>query len=304
MQLINPEIRVENVNTCNASCVMCPHSTMTRGKARMPDDVFYNLIREAKSIGAETISIFGFGEPLMDIHIAKKISYCTKLGLKTFVTTNASLLNLDNSKRLLEAGLSHIRFSAHGISEKKYQAVHKGLSFFSVITNITNFIQLNKKLNNPCKVSVSVIPMHGESTGNIKDFWGSSIDYLEIWKPHGWAGKQNYRWQPTKKDMCERPFSGPVQIQADGRVIPCCFITDAEIVLGDIYKDTIEDILKGDKYNKLRQRHENGDLAGLPCEHCDQMFIYDESNNPLLYSSRDKNKQINCTSSTKFKLEV
>jgi len=300
MQLINPEVRIENVNLCNASCAMCPHSTMTRDKARMPDEAFYNLVRQAKDIGAETISIFGFGEPLMDTHIAKKVSYCTKQGLETFITTNASLLDRDMSERLISAGLSHIRFSVHGIEKDPYEKVHKGLLWESVMYNIHTFTRLNKA----CKVSVTnVVPQNDTDIEEIKTFWKTwDIDYLEIWKPHGWAGKRNYRQPLKKKTMCERPFSGPIQIQADGRVIPCCFITDAEIVLGDIYQNSIEEILKGKPYEELRDRHREGDFKELPCETCDQMFIYDESDNPLLYSSRDKDRQINCTSSTKYKL--
>ena len=281
---------------------------MTRGKARMPDEVFYGLVTQAKALGAETISIFGFGEPLMDTHIAKKVRYCHELGLETFITTNASLLTLEGSRALLKAGLSHIRFSVHSIWAKDYERVHKGLDYRKVLRNKFNFIGIRDTMNYSagisCKISITTIPMSGEKVGDIRNFWEPHVDWLEIWRPHGWAGKRNYRKPLKKKAMCERPFSGPVQIQADGKVIPCCFITDAEIVLGDIYENTIEEILTGDRYNELRERHKEGDLCLLPCEHCDQMYIYDESNNPLLYSSRDKDKQLNCTSSTKFKLEV
>ena len=300
MQLKSKECRIENINLCNASCTMCPHSAMTRVKARMPDEVFYGLVKQAKGLGAETISIFGFGEPLMDTHIAKKVRYCTEQGLETFITTNASLLDNHMSEQLIDAGLTHIRFSVHGIEKHPYEKVHKGLSWEEVMYNIHTFTRLNKA----CKVSVtSIYKMGAGEVEEIKTFWKTwDIDYLEIWRLHGWAGKQNYRQPIEKKAMCERPFSGPVQIQADGKVIPCCFITDAEITLGDIYQDTIENILKGDKYEWLRERHTCGDLEGLPCETCDQMFLYDDSNSPLLYSSRDIDKQINCTSSTKYKL--
>jgi len=280
---------------------------MTRDKACMPNVVFYDLIVQAKNLGAETISIFGFGEPLMDEQLAWKVKECSHFGLNTFVTTNASLLTAEKSRALLEAGLSHIRFSVHGITARDYEKVHKGLKFFPVIYNMAKFVQLNEDdFNKSCKISVTVIPMHGELIDSIKDFWESGIDYLEIWRPHGWGGKRIYRkpLKEKKKTMCERPFSGPVQIQADGRVIPCCFITDAEIVLGDIYKDTIEDILKGKLYEELRDRHRQGDLKGLPCETCDQMYVYNKSNSPLLYSSRDIEMNINVTSSTKFKLEA
>jgi len=100
---------------------------------------------------------------------------------------------------------------------------------------------------------------------------------------------------------CGRPEKGPIQIQWDGRLIPCCFLTDPEIVLGDAHKQSLEEILKGEAYEDLRARHRIGDFEGIPCEECDQRFILDQS--PLLYSSRDPLRSINTTSSMKFHLK-
>jgi hypothetical protein len=84
-------------------------------------------------------------------------------------------------------------------------------------------------------------------------------------------------------------------------MVPCCFDYDGRMLMGDTHKQSIEEILKGPKYVQLRERHEAGDLEGLPCEVCDQLNI--EAESPLLYSSVDKDKEVGKTSSTKFKLE-
>ena len=73
---------------------------------------------------------------------------------------------------------------------------------------------------------------------------------------------------------------------------------NSEIVLGNTYEDSIADILKGDRYKKLRRKHQTGNLRGLVCMYCDQRLVLEES--PLLYSSIGKD--INKTSSTKFNL--
>jgi hypothetical protein len=149
---------------------------------------------------------------------------------------------------------------------------------------------------------VSVIPMHSENIDAIKEFWLGMVDYLEIWRPHNWVYGKNYRRNNRRKSTCGRPFSGPVQINADGKMMVCCFDYNAEMTVGDTYESTIEDILKGDKFNKIVKKHALGDLIGLPCEKCDQLNEYTEEDYPLLYSNRDKEKKINVTSSTKFEL--
>jgi len=145
--------------------------------------------------------------------------------------------------------------------------------------------------------------MNGEKVEDIKKHWEKHVDHLEIWRPHGWGGKCRYRKETERKlKTCGRLHNGPLQVQADGDVIPCCFLTDAEIVLGNTYKDKIVDILRGNLYSELQKRHETGNLSGLPCDKCDQRYILDY--NPLLYSDRDKGLNINRTSITKFKLNV
>jgi radical SAM protein with 4Fe4S-binding SPASM domain len=268
----------------------------------MPNKHFEYLVDQAKGLGAETISIFGYGEPLLDKGIEHKVAYCTDNGLQTFITTNGSLLNTEMASKLLKAGLGKIRLSVHGLY-KTYDLVHRGLKFESVLRNIQNFLAFNNaRFNHSCRVAMTVIPMHRESIKYIRGFWEEAVDELEIWRPHGWGGAKSFR-EPTeeRKATCGRHKKGPVQIQADGRVIPCCFLTNAEVVLGDTYKNTIEEILKGGKYRKFRQRHDSGDLSGLPCETCDQLFVMAKS--PLLYSNVDESCSIGKTSSTKFSLE-
>jgi radical SAM protein with 4Fe4S-binding SPASM domain len=268
----------------------------------MPQGHFEQLIGQAVELRAKTIGVFGFGEPLMDKGIVDKVEYCFRRGLDTFITTNAGLLTDDLGARLLDAGLKHIRFSVHGLFAQDYHRVHKGLNFTKVLHQIHNFIRLNeRRFVNRCKVSVTVIPMANESVDFIRDFWEYRVDWLEIWKPHSWGGAKDFR-QPTKerKKTCGRAHRGPIQIQADGTVIPCCFLTNSELVLGDTYQNTIEEILKGDKYARLRNAHSTGNMAGLPCDSCDQLNIGD---NPLLYSNRDERRTIGSTSSIKFNLE-
>ena len=120
-KLINPEVRIEVTNLCNARCVICPREKMTRPLRTMRNDTFFDLVMQSFKLGAKMISPFGYGEPLLDPGLCEKISYCTSLGLKTFITTNASLLDCDKAFDLLNSGLSNIRFSFHGVTPDKYE---------------------------------------------------------------------------------------------------------------------------------------------------------------------------------------
>ncbi len=295
MKLINPEVRIENTNACNASCIICPREKMTRPKAFMDQAHFENLVDQAKDLGATLISVFGYGEPLLDKGILNKIQYCTDQGLETFITTNASLLNLNMAYKLLDAGLSQIRFSVHGLAIY-YRAVHRGLEYKDVIRNIANFAAINRQDKIGCRTQVSVIPLNNEPIDLIKSAWDGFE--LEIWEPHNWTDGRNYRVVKKDKKTCGRPHRGPVQINADGKMMVCCFDFDAKLTVGDTYKNTIKEILKSDAFNSIREKHETGDLKGLICDTCDQLTDY----NALIYSNIDPDCKMDTTSSAKFAL--
>lgn len=296
-KLINFEVRIENTNFCNAKCIPCPRERMTRPKATMGRGYFCNLVEQAYKLGATAIGAFGYGEPLIDPGIVEKIDYISRRGMESHITTNGSLLSDSTIDGLLDAGLSHIRFSVHAITPKTYGMVHRGLDWFTVTKRICNFVEKNKALGNPCTTHMTCIPMCGETVDEVREIWEPLCDYLEIWRPHNWVTGRAYRIGDfTKK--CNRPFSGPVQIQADGNVIPCCFLTNGEVVLGNAFTHNLKDVLEGDKYRQFQQAHSNGTLQELPCNVCDQKLVLPES--PLLYSNRDPDMEINKTSTCKI----
>jgi len=307
-QLVNPEVRIETTNICNAHCVTCPREKLTREITTMPYYQFEEIVWQVYYMGAKTISLFGFGEPLADSELPEKVALCSMIGLDTYIATNASLLTEELSGKLLRAGLKHIRFSVNGVGEN-YEKFHRGLKWNEVSHNIGEFMKINDCLfKHRCEVTVTAIPMFGETVDELVERWepGGSvpmrIDHLEVWKPHNWTDGRKYRKVDRRLRTCGRPETGPIQVNADGSMMVCCFDYDAKMTIGNVGKNTVKDILEGKQLERIRTAHREGDLTGLPCETCDQLNILDES--PLLYSSRNPLKEINRTSITNHKLEV
>ena len=301
-KLEHPEVRIETTNRCNAACVMCPREKMTRPKTTMSMEHFCYLVDQAEALGAKMVSCFGYGEPLMDPEIFDKIAYCTKNGMETFITTNGSLLTADAARRLFDSGLTHVRFSVHGLGRENYNKVHRNLDWDRFKMNLMVFSELNRRKNgNGCITHITVMPILGEDTCELTKYWHGLADHLEVWKPHNWAGGRQYRDTDRKeRGFCQRAFSGPLQILADGKMVPCCFDYDGKLVIGDTHRHTIERILSSHQLEWFRQKHEQNDLEGLICYDCDQRFVYDES--PLIFSNEQKGKGLNKTSITKFDL--
>ena len=73
---------------------------------------------------------------------------------------------------------------------------------------------------------------------------------------------------PIKSIVCPQIFKS-LQINADGRVVPCCVDWKSINVVGDIKKKSLHEIWKGEKLLELQSKH----LRGLrhtfsPCKGC------------------------------------
>jgi radical SAM protein with 4Fe4S-binding SPASM domain len=292
-----PELRIENTNICNGNCIICPREKLTRPLGIMSYGMFKDIVDQAIVLGITDVSIFGFGEPLMDSGVSDKVSYAANRGLKTHITTNGSLLSWEMANDLLDAGLENLRFSIHATNPINYRRVHRNLDWLAVWGNFAEFVRINKKLGSPCSVHLSVIPMHDETVEEIRATWEKYVQFLEIWRPHNWNQGRGYRPLLPQRRTCGRPFGGPLQVQVDGTVIPCCFLTNSELVLGNVKDDTLYNILTGGPYEALREAHRTGSLSEYPCEHCDQLNAVSEG--VLLYSSRDSERKLNRLSTSK-----
>lgn len=282
-KLLCKELRIENCNLCNSACIICPREKMTRKTSVMSYDTFVRIVDSVVELGVTDCSIFGFGEPLIDRNIVEKVRYASYSGLTTYITTNGSLLDQQMGEDLIDAGLNHIRFSIHATCPINYMKVHKQLGWLTVWKNFGNFYCTSR--GRDCKIHLSVIPMNDETVQEIRDTWEQYVDFLEIWRPHNWVTGRGYRLILPQRKTCGRPFGGPLQIQVDGTVIPCCFLINSELVLGNVLEEDIYDILTGSSYEALREAHRRGNLSGYPCESCDQ--LNGNTSNVLIYSSRD-----------------
>lgn len=297
-QLIIPEARIETTTLCNANCVVCPRHKMKRSKAlTMPMNGYIEIVRQLRWLGAKMIVLCGLGEPLCDRYIIERIRCLTAYQLESFITTNAQLLNEETTIKLMESGLTHIRFSVHALLPHQYNRVHKNCDYFTVMNNIYNFITVNDSI----KTHVSVIPLHGEKVEDIRHYWEDcmGVDYLEIWEPHNWINALDYRpLTKERKKTCGRVNQGPIEITIDRKLRGCCFDWDGDLTFGDAR--SIEKSIKEDpEFAKLQRAHRTGNYEGLVCQTCDQRNVGDK---PLLYSSRDATCEVGKTSTGKNKI--
>lgn len=290
-KLLHPEVRYEVTDHCNATCIMCPRDKHEHAREHgiMDQGLYEKSIDEVALLGAEKVVLTGFGEPMLDKKLELKIRYAKSKGLSTYIISNGSVLNSNRARSILEAGLDEIRVSFYGMQEKSYNSVMKGLDFNKTISGMMDFINLRKELGAKTKIQVSYLEMeeNKQDTGLFREFWESKVDAIEIWRPHNFGDGRDYRERHEAlevKTSCGRPENGPLQIQWNGEVIPCCYDYNNKVILGNAFTTPVLDILNGSKYRLLRYAHKMNKFNIFPyCDQCDQLLPHADA---LIYTNR------------------
>ena len=288
-QLLHPEVRYEVTDHCNASCVMCPRDKHEFGREHgiMDQSKYEKSIDEVVALGARKVVLTGFGEPMLDKRLEDKIAYASRKGLSTYFITNGSAMTPRRARKLIEAGLSEMRVSFYGMRPETYNAVMQGLDFERTKRGILEFLRIRDELGAHTRVQMSYLELDLNKGDEIafREFWEPKVNAIEIWKPHNFGDGRDYRQRRNEnKTSCGRPENGPLQIQWNGEVIPCCYDYNNQIILGNAFDTPVLDVLNGEKYRLLRYAHRLREFSLFPyCDQCDQLLPHADA---LVYTNR------------------
>jgi MoaA/NifB/PqqE/SkfB family radical SAM enzyme len=278
-------VDMDVVSQCNARCVMCSVDFDRRGRVSMSDELFDRIAAEL-SEHADRIERVGLAvnsEPLLDLGLAGKVRNLKDAGIrKTYFSTNASLLSPERGRALLEAGLDVTYISIDSLRRERFEAIRRGLSFDTVYANAVEYVRLKREIRPEAVVRIQMT-VHDANRSEVEAFvrhWEPLLGGNdEIVVSHAYCWSDNKRVPGT----LELPEANSVPcivlwssivICADGRVSLCCRDAGSEVVLGDVSRQSIGDIWRGEPLARVRRAHLEGRRAGLPL--CDGCAIWDE----------------------------
>jgi len=267
-------VMVENTNICNADCVFCPHEKMKRKTGVMAMELFKKIIDECANMGIGYVTIYGFGEPLLDNKFIERVKYAKEVGLSRVTTnTNAAFLTKDKAKTIIEAGLDEIYISFDAATKETYKKIRPNLNFEEVTKNIINLIKEKKKLQSKKPLIYLSFVENGincHETELYKRKWRKLVNGISFSAVHNWTGEVNFgKVEPTAlKDPCRLLWTDMV-VSFDGRIPLCCNDYENKVVLGDINRQSIGEIWGGEKLKKIRQKHQKGEFKDIAiCSSC------------------------------------
>ncbi len=167
--LISPmTVHLDLTSRCNTTCSFCGyHSPLIKDRVwahsgwqtlDLDFQVYTDLRQDlAKTGGADEVLLIGGGEPILHKHSSNIIQSLSSSGMNPYLFTNGLVINEEQSRNLLEAGLFKFYWSIHAADEDTWIALHPGAShgqFKRVIQNLKRFIEIKKELQAGTRVIV------------------------------------------------------------------------------------------------------------------------------------------------------
>lgn len=264
-------VYVEITNICNRSCSFCPGTK--RDKKRMTPDEFRRVCTALVGV-TDYIYLHVMGEPLTHPDLTEIIAIASSMGFKVAITTNGTLLSR-HGEALVGAMPYKVNISLHsfenGRGEEHAQYIRACLDFAdrASLAGILVTVRLwNKGLDGG--LNEDVINIMKE---RFPEEWTYGARGARIRHRLHLEDGERFEWPDMSiADMGDRVFCHGLGdhfgILSDGTVIPCCLDREGEINLGNIFSDSIYDILEGDRASRIRDGFSKKHACEELCRKC------------------------------------
>ncbi len=278
---------IEPTNKCNLKCLMCPNSIISQDKLGFMDFKLYKkIINESKSYLSYVILCIS-GESLLHPQLTKMIKYAKDNDIKTYLSTNATVLTKKLSEHIIKSGLDWINFSFDGCTKETYEKIRINGKFEPTLTNVTDFLKIKKRLNSPIVAELQILLLDKQGIADYeqnidqfkKVFTNLPLESIQIRKPSTWGNvfSGTKKFTPKKLSQTFSPCSylwGSLGILWDGRVIACCSDFFGQNVFGNIQTETLKSIWNNQKIISFRKAMINKKYLkyNSSCRNCDSLW--------------------------------
>ena len=283
---------IEPTTSCNLRCPECPSGLrqFTRPTGKMSLGLFQQTVDQL-SPGLFYLILYFQGEPFLNPLFFKMVEYAKQKRIYTATSTNAHFLNDNFAEKTVRSDLDRIIISLDGTDQDTYEKYRVGGKLDKVIKGIENLIKWKRELKSATPYVVMQFIVFRTNEHQVEDVKAlaklTGVDKLELKSAQVYDYEEakdlipeNEKYSRYKKDSsgnyiidnslnnhCFRMWRGSV-ITWDGLVVPCCFDKDATHRLGDLKKQSFEEIWNSETYRNFRKKVFS-ERAGIDiCRNC------------------------------------
>jgi len=265
------KIYIEISNNCNLHCSFCSITNLPKRNMSLEN---FRLILDKIKDYTDYIYLHVKGEPLLHPQIIDFIKLADSYNLKVNLTTNGTLFSKLSKELGTCNNLNKINFSLHCENDipNYFENIFDNVSNLS--TNTTVIYRLwtlkNKELDEKSTKIVEKIKDYYKLSPNIVDKIKKENN-IKI-NPQIYVDKDNgFVWpEITNHKSCGYCYALKTQIAilVDGRVVPCCLDANGIVNLGNIYQESLEEIIQKERYQKLKKSFQDRKPSEELCKSC------------------------------------
>jgi len=281
-------LSIEPTARCNLNCPFClvgqqnslestDHDLLPRGMGDMEWDLFEKIVKDAVEFGIETLQLHFQGEPLLYNRFPEMVKKGKSAGMRTQAFTNGLPLTKKKADEILLAGLDHLRFSVDGATQEIYELNRVGGEFDKVYRNMDMMVKRAKKHKSNIDLMWQFIALSNNEHEiekaremakviDIPFFVKTFAESVPGLAPKNPELRRELHIKPCT-DIYRSTF-----IFYTGEVVVCCYDLEGQYVVGDLRKQTLEEVWNSQRYKSVRYKINNAenDPDGEPeiCKNC------------------------------------
>ena len=277
------KIYIEITNRCNLACPFCAQGSRT--KTSMDAAVFTEVLRRIQG-ATRFISLHVLGEPLLHREFGQLLAISGEQGMQVNLTTNGTLMGRHRHTLLTAPALRQINISLHGLAHMERGAAESHLQ------EMIDFVQEASRSTN-LYISLRLWNLGtGESQADggwnewllarLSSAFASPVlraDALRAERgiplaPRVFLNPEpQFAWpQLSSPDLGRQGYCRGLRdhlaILVDGTVVPCCLDADGVLALGNIFSQSLDDLLAGPRASRMREGFGHQWLVEPLCRRC------------------------------------
>ena len=274
---------LEITNRCNLSCSFCPGTT--REGRSLTKAEFEALAKKLKP-WAEYLYYHLMGEPTAHPLFPDFISIAASLGFKSVITTNGTLL-AKRGDELIAAKPHKVSISLHAFEANDIDA-----PFEYYITACLDFAK--KASDSGIIIALRLWNLDGRADGALNAKNEQILDMVHTHFPDEWVKTRSghrlktrvflewgekFDWPDIDGEVLSDTgfcygLRDQIGVLADGTVVPCCLDHNGDIALGNLFEDTLENILAAPRARAIYDGFTRHECSEALCKRCMRAGYY------------------------------
>lgn len=269
------KIYIEITNVCNLKCEFCPETN--RKKEFLSLEKFEEIINKIQK-HTKLVCLHVKGEPLLHGQLEDILKILDKHNLKANITTNGTLINEKLEVIRKSKAVRQINFSIHSIMQNEKFDNQYMRNIFESVEELKNVI-ISYRLWNLQNIKENDV--NNDIIKSIENYYNIQNLKKQLIENDFFKLRENlfinqdteFTWPNINQNsIIEKgrclALKEQVAILVDGTVVPCCLDNNGDIPLGNIFEETMEEILNKPQSLIIKKNFENSIITCKLCKTC------------------------------------